>query len=62
MKYIVCLFLVLTLSGCGAWDRFGAYLTGSASHACMDGVLYYQFTSGAVVAYNKDGTLKTCGD
>ena len=52
--------LALTLTGCGALDRLGAHITGDASETCHGGVLYLQFTSGASVAYNQDGTVKTC--
>lgn len=46
--------------GCGAVDRSLAKFTGDATETCHDGVMYLQFTSGASVAYNKDGTVKTC--
>ena len=54
------LVMALLLSGCGRLDRWVAGLTGSASHECVDGVEYLQFTSGASVAYNRDGTIKLC--
>lgn len=47
------------LSGCGAIERETAYFTGH-SKICVDGVQYLQFTSGATVQYNADGTVKTC--
>lgn len=56
----VALTVLLTVTGCGAVDKGAALVTGSASTSCYDGVLYLQFTSGASVAYNKDGTIKTC--
>lgn len=59
-KTILILSSVLVLSGCGWFDRKMASVTGGATKTCMDGVLYYQFTSGAAVAYNQDGTVKTC--
>ena len=51
--------LPMTLAGCGKLDRGVAKLTGSAQ-VCVDGVLYIQFTSGASVKYNRDGTIATC--
>lgn len=60
MKYLSVIFMCVVLSGCGAWDRFSAKVTGGASKTCHDGVLYLQFTSGATVAYNQDGTVKAC--
>lgn len=60
MKKLIILSAVLMLSGCGKVDRMVAGWTGSASTSCESGVLYYQFTSGAAVAYNTDGTVKLC--
>ena len=61
MKNIILLSLAtLTLTGCGVLERFGASMTGH-SKICVDGVQYLQFASGATVAYNRDGTIKTCG-
>ena len=51
--------LPMTLAGCGKFDRGVAKITGSAQ-VCVDGVLYLQFTSGASVKYNRDGTIATC--
>ena len=56
---IPCLSLILVLPGCGLFERVDAGLTGSST-LCVDGVEYLQFTSGASVAYNTDGTIKTC--
>lgn len=61
MKKILCLsILSLVLSGCGKIDREIAKVTGSGAKTCVDGVMYLQFTSGATVMYNKDGTIKLC--
>ena len=60
MKKVIVLAVVLVLSGCGALDRVGANLTGNASESCFKGVKYLQFTSGATVAYNTDGTVMLC--
>lgn len=60
MKVAAAFLLALSLTGCGWFDREVAKLTGTASEACMRGVLYYQFTSGAAPAYRPDGTLITC--
>ena len=50
---------VAILSGCGYVDRVAASATGHST-MCVEGVKYIQFTSGASVAYNKDGSVKTC--
>lgn len=59
MTKLVLLALALTLAGCGKFDRGVAKITGNAQQ-CVDGVLYLQFTSGASVKYNRDGTIATC--
>lgn len=56
MKYLL---IVLMLTGCGAANRAGASLTGY-SESCIQGVMYYQFTSGVTVAYTQDGKVKGC--
>ena len=53
------LALPMTLAGCGQVDRGVAKIAGSAQ-VCVDGVMYLQFTSGASVKYNRDGTIATC--
>lgn len=57
---ILILCAAMTLSACGAADRMGATFTGY-TRVCVDGVEYLQFTSGATVAYARDGKVKTCG-
>jgi len=60
MRTLILLILLLPMvSSCGRISRMEATLTGY-SKECVSGVLYYQFTSGASVAYNPDGTLKGC--
>lgn len=59
-KLLVVALGVLLLSGCGKFDRQLASLTGDATETCHDGVIYLQFTSGATVKYNQDGTIATC--
>lgn len=49
----------LTLAGCGSCNRSMAYLTGEVK-TCVDGVLYYQFPSGAAVAYDQEGKVRKC--
>ena len=58
--FVALIVGLLSLQGCGWFDRKLAAATGGATQTCVDGVLYLQFTSGATVAYNKDGTIKTC--
>lgn len=60
MKKLILIALALTLSGCGWFDRQVSSVTGGATKVCVDGVVYLQFTSGATVAYNTDGTVKVC--
>jgi hypothetical protein len=60
MKIIAVVMLALTLSGCGMWERFTAKVTGGGTETCHKGVMYVQFTSGATVAYNTDGTIMLC--
>ena len=61
-KILMIVILCMVMAGCGKIDRSIASLTGNASRTCVDGVVYLQFTSGATVAYNKDGSIKTCED
>ncbi len=56
---ILILASVFALTGCGWFDRVAATATGYA-RVCVDGVEYLQFTSGATVAYTRDGKVKTC--
>jgi hypothetical protein len=60
MKFIFALLIASTLSGCGKLDRLFVAITGDASETCHDGVTYLQFTSGASVKYNADGTIAKC--
>jgi uncharacterized protein YceK len=63
MKKIILITLmlcVLTLSGCGRFDRWWAGTTGSASKTCVDGVTYLQFTSGAAVQVDLNGKPVAC--
>jgi hypothetical protein len=60
MKTLVVLLMVGLLSGCGMGERLVSYVVGGGFKDCEDGVVYLQFTSGATVAYNTDGSIKTC--
>ncbi len=60
MKTIILVLLAITLSGCGWFERKAASVTGGGFSTCFEDVKYVQFTSGASVAYNADGTIKTC--
>ena len=57
---ILILCAAVLLTGCGWFDRVAATATGYA-RVCVDGVEYLQFTSGATVAYTRDGKVKACG-
>lgn len=58
-KVVVLASLLVFITGCGAWERTKAKYTGYGT-VCVEGVEYIQFSSGASVAYNPDGTVKTC--
>jgi hypothetical protein len=60
MKVILMAIGIVGLVGCGQIDREMAKITGNGSSTCYKGVEYVQFTSGASVAYNTDGTVRTC--
>jgi len=60
MKQVLIILGAIALSGCGVVDRFFAGITGDGTPTCWENVVYVQFTSGASVAYNKDGTIKLC--
>lgn len=60
MKSLIVVLLVVSLTGCGWFDRKVAALTGGATKTCVDGVEYLQFTSGATVAYSREGKVKSC--
>lgn len=57
---ILILLTAAMLTGCGWFDRVTATATGYA-RVCVDGVEYLQLTSGATVAYTREGKVKTCG-
>ena len=60
MKLVLLIITLLLFCGCGSIDRSIAGLTGDASETCYDGVTYLQFTSGASVAYETNGSVKVC--
>ena len=59
MTKSTAILVFLLLGGCGQLDREIAKATGFA-RSCIDGVLYYQFTSGVTVAYDQQGKVRTC--
>lgn len=62
MRYsiLIVALLSMTLTSCGWFDRKVSSFTGGGTTTCVDGVAYLQFTSGATVKYNRDGTIATC--
>jgi len=62
MKILLGTILALALTGCGQFDRNMARWTGDPTAICYKGVEYVQFTSGASIAYNQDGTVRTCNE
>lgn len=59
-KILAILAATALLAGCGASDRSLAWLTGSGSKTCVDGVVYLQFTSGVTVQYDPAGKVVAC--
>ena len=59
-KIILAAAVAMIFSGCGAIDRLAANVTGDGSETCHDGVIYLQFTSGATVKYETNGSIATC--
>ncbi len=60
MSAALLIAMTILLSGCGAFDRFKAGVTGGGTETCIDGVRYIQFTSGVSVKYRPDGTVWSC--
>ena len=59
MKTLAFLVALVSLSGCGWFGRATATVTGYST-ACVEGVRYIQFASGATVMYRPDGKVATC--
>lgn len=59
MKPYLVFASLLLLAGCGGLSRGCASVTGY-DRTCINGVSYQQFTSGATVEYQPDGTIKRC--
>lgn len=59
LPIVVFAVVLLAIGGCGKTDQMIAHYTGTAS-ICHEGVQYIQFTSGATVAYNTNGSIKLC--
>ena len=57
---IVGLLVLVGQSACGGCHRTVANWTDGWSRLCVDGVSYLQFSSGATVEYNPNGTVKVC--
>jgi len=60
MKQILVLAMVMLFTGCGYIDRGVATVTGGGAEACVDNVIYLQFTSGVSVKYDTNGSIATC--
>jgi hypothetical protein len=60
MKRVLIVALLL-LPGCMAQCMRNYDLSKEGvSQTCVNGVVYYQFQSGAFVGYNPDGSLRRC--
>lgn len=60
MKLIFAAVAAVMLTGCGWFDRYVVANATGYSKACVEGVVYLQFPSGATPQYNVDGSLKGC--
>lgn len=59
-KIAFILAMGILFSGCGYVDREISKVSGKGSEVCQDGVMYLQFTSGATVKYEQNGSIATC--
>ena len=58
--YVIIMFtLVCLITGCGHYKKAVAEYVRH-SEECINGVKYYQFPTGASVAYDKTGHVVTC--
>jgi Family of unknown function (DUF6440) len=61
MKKTIVLIALLTLTGCGWWDRGVAYVTGYQIICVKEtGVKYVTFNTGAAVLIDRDGKPVGC--
>jgi hypothetical protein len=59
-RNLCAILIILSLAGCGWFERkVTANITGHAV-TCVDGVAYLQFPSGVTVQYDRTGRIKTC--
>lgn len=58
-KTMLMIIYMFILCSCEQINRSCAQWEGH-SYECVDGVQYIQFPSGASVAYNKNGTIRSC--
>lgn len=61
IRALIAITLLLTLSGCGWFNRLGGYLSGY-SLLCVSetNVQYVQFPTGAAVLVDKEGKPVPC--
>jgi len=59
---LLVIIFALGLTGCGRIDRAVAGITGNGTETCYKGVVYLQFTSGAVQPTDRQGNPLPCGD
>lgn len=61
MKRIIAIALLLSLTGCGWFNRIGGYISGY-SLVCVSetNIQYVQFPTGAAVLVDKDGKPVPC--
>jgi len=57
-KIILITILAVSLGACSNEQLYD--LSDRVNHVCIDGVRYIIVSYGMSVAYNQDGTIKTC--
>lgn len=61
LTFCILVAMMVSMSGCGKFDRLFSSVTGQPSKVCVDGVSYLQFTSGATVQVDQTGKPVVCG-
>jgi hypothetical protein len=62
MKLFVLPLVLVFVAGCSAPEQPENVTISNWIKACYDGVLYYSGAHSLAPAFNRDGTLKLCGE
>ena len=62
MKLSFLLAVLVLVAGCEAPEHPSKATISNWNTSCFDGVLYYDLLNRLAPAYNRDGTLKLCGE